>query len=94
MPVTVAIPSNLEAFVQQEVATGAVGSEQELVTRALELYREMRQRHAELKAKVDQSLDEAERGEVAPLDIALLKSTLASELSESGGMDCVEPRGG
>jgi hypothetical protein len=40
-----------------------------------------------LKAKIDQSLDEAERGEVAPLDIALLKSTLASELSESG-----EPR--
>jgi Arc/MetJ-type ribon-helix-helix transcriptional regulator len=87
MTMTVAIPSSLQEFVQEELAAGSVRTEEELVARALELYREMKSRHSALKAEIDQSLAEANRGETAPLDIASLKDKLASELTESG-----EPR--
>ena len=87
MPMTVAIPTNLEPFVQKEIATGAVGSEQELVTRALELYCEMRQRHGGLKAEVDRSLAEAARGEVADLDIEATISRGVERLASRGITD-------
>jgi Arc/MetJ-type ribon-helix-helix transcriptional regulator len=78
----VTISANLWGFIQQEVATGSAANEEEVVSRALELYREMKSRHGMLKSEVAQSLAELHRGEVAPLDIVFLKDTLASEFAE------------
>ena len=69
MTMTVSIPSNLQDFIQQAVAAGDAGSEEELVTRALELYRQMCGRHAALKVDVQRSMAESDRGEVAELDV-------------------------
>jgi len=42
MSMSISIPSNLEPFIQQELASGRVQSEEELVTKALELYRDLK----------------------------------------------------
>ena len=83
MNMSVSIPSNLQPFVEQEIASGAVGNETELVSKALELYREMKDRHASLRADVQASLTQAEAGDVSPLDMNVIKETLRSELNDS-----------
>jgi Arc/MetJ-type ribon-helix-helix transcriptional regulator len=84
---TVAIPSSLQGFIEREVAAGEAGSEEELVTRALELYREMRARHAILKADVQESLAQADRGEVAELDIEAIIADGTQRLAKEGITD-------
>lgn len=66
---SVSIPSELQPFVQQELANGESKSEEELVAKALVLYQEMKNRHNELRSRVQQSLEQADRGEAAELDI-------------------------
>ena len=66
---TVTVPAHLHSFVQGELAGGAFAHEEELVGKALELYREMKVRHESLRADVQRSLDEANCGEVDDLDI-------------------------
>ncbi|MEX2285487.1 MAG: hypothetical protein WD648_00280, partial [Planctomycetaceae bacterium] len=51
-------------------------SESELLIRSLEVYRELKSRHAQLRSEVQASIASAERGEVTPLDIAELKAAL------------------
>lgn len=64
---SVSIPPELQPFIQQELANGI--SEEELVAKALVLYQEMKTRHNELRSRVQQSSEQADRGEVAELDI-------------------------
>jgi Arc/MetJ-type ribon-helix-helix transcriptional regulator len=87
MVTTVDIPSDLDSFIRREVALGAAGSEEELLIRALELYREMRQRHEELKARITQSLDDAKRGDVANLDIETTIARGIDRLTAEGFKD-------
>jgi putative addiction module CopG family antidote len=81
---SVSIPSELRPFIEQELASGKFRNETELVTAAIELYREMQSRHAELKGQVQRSLEQADRGDVAPLDMGGIKGTLCDELDDSG----------
>lgn len=69
MTMSVSIPSELQPFVQQELANGQSKSEEELVVKALVLYQEMKMRHSELRSRVRQSLEQADKGEVAEIDI-------------------------
>jgi Arc/MetJ-type ribon-helix-helix transcriptional regulator len=84
MSMSVSIPTYLQPFVERELATGAFADEADLVTKALELLREMKTRHEQLRGDVQRSLAQAERGEVAPLDIQSIKDVLRSELDEAG----------
>lgn len=84
MSISVTIPSQLQPFVDQELATGAFTDEADLVTKALELFREMKTRHAKLCDDVQRSLAQAERGEVASLEIQATKDVLRSELNAGG----------
>jgi len=84
MSISISIPAELQPFVKQELAAGRFRDESELVTAALELYREMNLRHAELRSQVKRSLDQADRGEVAPLDMDSIKGTLREELDDLG----------
>ena len=61
-------PPELEQFVKQELANGTNENEEELVIDALTAFREMKQRHDELRRDVQRSIEQADRGEVAPLD--------------------------
>jgi Arc/MetJ-type ribon-helix-helix transcriptional regulator len=87
MTMTVAIPSNLQDFIQQVVNAGEARSEEELVARALELYREMRARHATLKEDVQRSLAEADCGEVSELDVEAIIARGTDRLARQGIAD-------
>ena len=84
MPMSVSIPAELQPFIEQELASGEFQDESELVTKALELYREMKTRHQELRTRVQHSLEQADEGQVAPLDMEAIKDSLREELDESG----------
>ena len=87
MVMSVSIPSNLQQFILGEVAAGAAGSEAELVAKALELYREMRSRHSALAADVQRSLAQADRGDVAELDIEATIARGTNRLASDGIRD-------
>ena len=61
-------PPEIEAYVREQVASGRFADESEFATAAFEVYRELEQRHRELKAEVQRSLEQAARGEVSPVD--------------------------
>ena len=69
MSMSVSIPSELQPFIQQELANGQSKSEEELVAKALVLYQEMKCRHNELRSRVQRSLEQADCGEAGELDI-------------------------
>jgi Arc/MetJ-type ribon-helix-helix transcriptional regulator len=69
MGMTVVIAPELEPFVEAELAGGAIGTREELVAKALVLYREMKNRHEQLREEVARARAEAAAGDVAPLDI-------------------------
>jgi Arc/MetJ-type ribon-helix-helix transcriptional regulator len=52
MSMSVSIPSELQPFIEQELASGPCKSEEELVARAILLYQEMKSRHNELRSRV------------------------------------------
>ena len=65
-------PPELEQFVKQELANGKYQSEDELVVDALTVFRELKQRHDELRRAVQRSIEQADRGEVEPWDIDVI----------------------
>lgn len=56
-------PPDLQAFVQQKIASGAFRSADEFAIEAAALYRDMDCRREELKAKIAEATAELDRGE-------------------------------
>jgi antitoxin ParD1/3/4 len=56
-------PPELEDFVQDELASGRHASEGELMLHALQVYRELKVRHDELRAAVEVAIAQSARGE-------------------------------
>ncbi len=83
MTINVSIPPGLQPFVEAELATGAFADESELVAKALELFRELSGKHQSLRNDVQASIEQAERGEVTPLNTERIKDTLRAEFNES-----------
>ena len=77
-------PPDIEAYVQQKIAEGRFKSREELTLAADRVYRDMEQRHEQLKADIQAAIAEADAGKSAPLDIAALKAELMDELDENG----------
>ena len=63
-----AIPSDLEQFVQQQVATGQYHSQDEVVIAGLQILREVKCRQATLREQVQVGIDQLDRGEGIELD--------------------------
>ncbi|MGA2061690.1 MAG: type II toxin-antitoxin system ParD family antitoxin [Thermoguttaceae bacterium] len=63
------MPSDLDAFVHQAVASGAFASEEDVIVAALRLLQEREKRLEELRAELIPSIEELDRGEGKPLDI-------------------------
>ena len=57
------IPSDLEPFVQQQVATGQYASADEVVVAGLQVLRELKRRQEEFREQVQLGVDELDRGE-------------------------------
>ena len=58
-----AIPSDLEQFVQQQLASGEYRSQDEVVVAGLQVLRELKRRQAEFRQEVKSGVDQLDRGE-------------------------------
>lgn len=66
---SVTLPTEFEQFVHQEVTSGRYRSEQDVVADALRLLQERDRRRKELRAEVQEGLNQLDRGEGTPLDV-------------------------
>ena len=74
MAITVELPAEVEVFFRAEVARGKALSEAEFLAKTVELYREITTRHENLGARVQKSIEQADRHEVRPLDAEAIKA--------------------
>ena len=74
MAMTITLPNEIAAYVRAEVAEGAATDEVQFLSKAIELYRELKSRHEDLRAKVEASTQQAARGDAAPLDTEATKA--------------------
>ena len=78
-------PTELTQFIQDELQTGGYADEDAVLTAALEVFREVRQRHAELRGRVQQSLAQVHAGEATPLDMDEIRQLLTNRLDQQEG---------
>ena len=82
----VSLTPELAGFVKEQVESGMYHSASEVVREGLRLLRERRQdrqvRLEELRRQIAIGLKQADRGEVAPLDIAAIQSEGRDRLAE------------
>ena len=76
-------PPDLQQFMDQELASGEYQDESEVLIRALRVYREFKTRHESLRQDVIRSIEQAERGEVAPMDTEATKAEARRRLAAS-----------
>ena len=76
--------ADIEDYVREKIATGEFSSREELVIEAIRVYRELEAGHAQLKSEVQKRIEQADRGEVGPLNIDEIKRELIDELDEQG----------
>jgi len=76
--------SDLDHYVDAKIASGDFASREEFFLETARVYRELEARHADLKSLVQQRIDEANQGRLAPLDVESIKAELAQELDELG----------
>ncbi len=84
MNMSVNIPTTLKPFVESELSSGAFESESALVAMALEMFQDARRRHADLKAKVHASAEQANAGDVSPLVMEDVIAQLRLKFDENG----------
>ena len=82
-----AYPPEIDAYVREQIAAGRFADETEFATAAFRMYRELEQRHQELRSQVQHSIEQAERGELAALDMEEIKAELAAEFEPSSQED-------
>ena len=76
--------SDLDHYVDAKISSGEFGSREEFFRETARIYRELEERFADLKSLLRERIDEANQGELAPLDIDAIKAELAQELDEIG----------
>jgi len=76
--------SDLDHYVDAKIATGQFASREEFFVETARVYRELEARHADLKSLARARIDEANQGQLEPLDIDAIKAELAQELDELG----------
>ena len=68
--------TTLEQYVDSKVASGEFRSREEFFFETARVFKDLEERHASLKALMAERMEEAARGEVAPLDVAAIKEEL------------------
>ena len=77
--------AELNKFIQDELQTGGYANEDAVLSAALEIFREIRQRHAELRCRVHESLAQSHAGETSLVDMNQLRQSLATRLDQRKG---------
>ncbi len=75
-------PTDINQFIQDELQTGSYADEDAVLTAALEVFREVRQRHADLRGQVQKSLAQAHAGGATPLDINEIRQSLTNRVTQ------------
>jgi len=75
-------PTDINQFIQDELQTGSYADEDAVLTAALEVFREVRQRHADLRGQVQESLAQAHAGGATPLDINEIRQSLTNRVTQ------------
>jgi Arc/MetJ-type ribon-helix-helix transcriptional regulator len=78
-------PTDLNQFIQDELQTGGYADEDAVLTAALEVFREVRQRHSDLRARVQESLAQAHAGQATSLDMDEIRESLTNRLIQQEG---------
>jgi len=78
-------PTDLNQFIQDELQSGSYADEDAVLTAALEVFREVRQRHVELRGRVQASLAESHAGEATPLDMDEIRQSLTNRVAQQKG---------
>jgi antitoxin ParD1/3/4 len=72
---SIALKPEQQQFIQQQIALGRFGSEEEVLEKALQLlssqYREYDNWVEDTRAKIDEAQAEIDRGDGIPLDVAM-----------------------
>jgi putative addiction module CopG family antidote len=71
---TISISGELDAMLQQELATGQYNSKDEVLLAAVRLLRDRSSRLAALRQEIQPALERLDRGEGEPLDMAAVKA--------------------
>lgn len=75
-------PADLNQFIQDELQAGGYADEDAVLTAALEVFREVRQRHAELRGRVQTSLSQARAGDTSALNMDEIRQALMDRLAQ------------
>ena len=75
---------DLNQYVERKVASGQFASAEEFAIEAMQLYRELDDRHEAIKVDVRAALEQSDRGQSVPLDMDAIKRELINELDERG----------
>ncbi len=78
-------PTDLNQFILDELQTGGYADEDAVLTAALEVFREVRQRHADLRARVQESLAQAYAGQATSLDMDEIRESLTNRVTQQDG---------
>ena len=77
-------PPDIEAYVQQKIASGQFRSRDELAAEAVRLYRDLEAKHQRLKSDIQAAIDEANQGLSEPMDIEAIKAELIAQWKSGG----------
>jgi len=76
------LPHDLNAYIQQKVAKGDFQTRDEFFVAAATVYREMEERHEQLKHDIALALEEAEAGLDVPFDVESIESELRKRFEQ------------
>ncbi len=84
----VSLPPELERLVAEKVDSGGYQSASEVICDALQLLRDRDQRRLEdLRRDIAIGLDQADRGEIAPMDMDAIRSEARRRLAQAPPRD-------
>ncbi len=76
------LPQELETYVQQKLESGEFRSRDEFECETIRVYRDLEQRHTELKNAIVERICDADAGNRGPLDIEAIKARGRQQLSK------------
>ncbi len=71
---TIDVPTELQQYVEEQVATGVYASERDVIADAVRVLRELRERHDALRQDIQAAVAQSRKGESEPLDIDEIKA--------------------
>ena len=77
---TVQITGELQTLIQQEIASGQYGSQDEVLVQAMRLLRDRREKLDRLRQEIEPALARLDRGEGIPLDMEAIKAEARQRL--------------